>query len=53
MTAFDGLREAWESPEPRPVWRIAKDALGLVLSLACAVSFVFLVFVLMVIVGAV
>lgn len=52
MTAFYGARDM-DIAEPRPVWQTAKIVLCLVLAVVLAVEFVFLVFVLMVIVGAV
>jgi hypothetical protein len=45
MTAFDGARESWEAAEPRPVWRIAKDAAALLLAIICSVEFVFILWV--------
>lgn len=47
MSAFDGFRESWEATEPHPAWRIAKDALGLVLAVICAVSLVLLMLVIL------
>jgi hypothetical protein len=40
MSVFDGLRD-YDPPEYHP-WQIAKDMLGLVLAMVCAVEFALL-----------